>query len=243
MPIQRLWSVLTTGGLRDSGKVRAGLHASVDVYARETIIARLEALIQEGYSDTNLRALRGGMPPDLVTLRKKHWPAISEQEAVDLREDLVRYETFGLWRAPEEIVARALGVLTGRPDAVFLLGSDVARSSLLSVLEVVEDEHAFSERFAPAVRAFLSSGGRRPSDRAVQDELANFGQLLGPVARLLRGAHETGLRVIAYQDQPGGDGLTRFLAGELQNAAPRQAEVRPGDAHRGLAHSNGSQGA
>ena len=132
MPIQSLWTVLAAGGLRDSGKVRAGLHAQVDVYARETIIARLEALIQEGYRDASLRTLRGGAPLDLTTLRKKHWPAISEQEAVDLREDLVRYETFGLWRAPEEIVARALGELTGRPDVVFLLGSNTARSGLLS---------------------------------------------------------------------------------------------------------------
>jgi hypothetical protein len=222
--------------------VRAGLHAQADVYARETIIARLEALVQEGYRDTSLRVLRGDTPPDLVTLRKKHWPAISEQEAVDLREDLVRYETFGLWRAPEESVARALGELTGRPDAVFLLGSAAARSELLSVLEVVEDERIFGERFGPAVRAFLSKGSRRPSEQAVQQELASLGQLLAPVARLLHGAHETGLRVIAYQDQPGGDGLTRFLAGELQHPAPVEAEVRATDAYGGAAQRNGNHG-
>ena len=56
--------------------------------------------------------------------------------------------------------------------------------------------------------------------------MANLGQFLAPVARLLHGAHETGLRVIAYQDQPGGDGLTRFLAGEYAGPAPEQMEVR-----------------
>ena len=100
------------GVLRDSGKVRAGLHAQADVYARETIIARLEALIQEGFGEPACGRSVAAPPLIWQRLRKKHWPAISEQEAVDLREDLVRYETFGLWRAPEEIVARALGVLT-----------------------------------------------------------------------------------------------------------------------------------
>ena len=110
------------------------------------------------------------------------------------------------------------------------------------MLEVVEDEHSFGERFSAAVREFLSEGGRRPSDRAVQEELANLGQLLAPVARLLHGAHETGLRVIAYQDEPGGDGLTRFLAGEMHNLTSDQIAVRPADADGSTAQSNGSRG-
>jgi hypothetical protein len=36
--------------------------------------------------------------------------------------------------------------------------------------------------------------------------------VLGPIARLLHGAQAVGLRVIVYRDEPGADGLTRFLA-------------------------------
>src|SRR5579859_6101124 len=122
LPVQRLWTLLESGGMRDAAKERAGLTAQADVWARETVVSRLEALVQEGYGDLYLARLRGAEPPDLQTLRRPHWPPIRAQEAVDLREDLVRYLTYGLWQAPEESVAHALGALTNQPDISFLLG-------------------------------------------------------------------------------------------------------------------------
>jgi hypothetical protein len=244
LPVRQLWTLLESGGLWDVSKVRAGLDEKPDVYARETIVARLESLVQEGYGEASLRHLRGGEPPDLATLRRRHWPAIDEVEAVQLREDFVRYLTYGLWQAPEELVAHALGVLTGKSDTTFLVGGIRATEGLQGVLDVVEDEHAFAAKFGGAVQAALARAGSVSDGDAVERELVNFGQLLGPLRRLLRGAHDAGLSVIAYQDEPGGEGLARYLESEMEPAHARP-EPRPGDAlpaDGGAEHSNGRAG-
>ena len=215
LPVQELLTVLERGGLRDAGKARVGLSAQEDIYARETVVSRLEGLVQEGYSEQSLAGLRAAEPPDTFP-RRLHGAVIDAEEAVALREDLVRYLTYGLWRAPEETIAHALAVLTGQPDSAFLLGSPGATSGLQEVLNVVQDDAAFAERYSARVRAALGQAGNVRDDAALQRELTSYQQLLGPVSRLLHAAHQTGLRVIAYQDEPGGDGLTRFLAQDME---------------------------
>jgi hypothetical protein len=217
LPARRLWTLLESGGLRDAAKSRAGLTAELDVFARETIVARMEALVQEGYGEESVRRLRGGEPIDLATLRRAHWPAIGQEEAVELREDMVRYFTYGLWRALEAVVAHALSMLTGASDAAFLLGGSAATAGLQAVLDSVDDETVFAARYGDAVGTALKQAGGRADDEAVAAELARLGQLFGPVSRLLRAANATSLRVIAYQDVPGGDGLTRFLRADMQS--------------------------
>ena len=212
LPVERLRMLLESGGLRDAVKTRPGVETPPDVYARETVVERLEALMQEGYGSQSLVRLRGGEPPDLATLRRPHWPPIDPDEAVDLHEDVVRYLTYGLWHAPEEVVAHALAMLTGQSDALYLLGGADATAGLQEVLDAVQDDAVFASRFEHAVRSAL---GDRADDATVRRELIALQQLLGPVSRLLRGAHDAGLRVIAYQDPPEHDGLTRFLATEL----------------------------
>ncbi|MDB5057398.1 MAG: hypothetical protein JWO59_870 [Chloroflexi bacterium] len=241
LPVKRLWTLLESGGIRDASKVRVGLSAQADVYAREAVVARLEALVQEGYGESSLKRLRGGEPIDLATLRRAHWPAIGEVEAVELREDLVRYLTYGLWRAPEEVVARALGMLTGTTDTAFLVGGAAATAGLQQVLDSVGDEQAFAAKFGEAVRSALERSGGRPDDEAVAQELARLGQLLGPLSRLVHGARDAGMRVIAYQDKQGGEGLTRFLAAELGGEGS-EVYVDAGEAagaFEGLEHRNG----
>ena len=221
LPVRQLWTVLETGGMRDKAKVRAGLRAAEDPYARETIVARLESLLQEGYGEESLSRLRGSEPVDLATLRRAHWPPIDAEEAVELHEDLVRYLTYGLWSAPEEAVAHALAVLTGQSDAAFLLGNPEAAGGLQEILDTIGDDARFAERYGPAVRADLARRGTATDD-AVQAELSALQLLLGPAARLLQGAREVGLRTVVYQQQPGSDGLTAVLAPDL----------RPGGASR-----------
>jgi hypothetical protein len=219
LPVQRLWALLGSDGLRDKTKVRAGLHDPGDAFAREAVAARLESLVQEGQAENSLRYLRGGEPATLVTLRRAHWPVIPLEEAVALREDLVRYLTYGLWQAPEEVVAGALATLTGSSDASFLLGGSAATGRLREVLESVDDDEAFAARYGPVVSETLRAAGKPVDDLALTAELARLGQLLGPVRRLLRGAESASLRVLAYQDTPGGDGLTRCLAAAFQPGA------------------------
>ena len=165
LPVQQLWTTMNAGGLWDRSKVRAGLHEQADVFARETIIARLESLVQEGYGDHSLHYLRGADKPTLVTLRRAHWPVIGEDEAVQLREDMVRYLTYGLWQAPEEVVARALGMLTGRDDAAALLSSPGSAGELQELLSAGEDHDRFVEVYGPTVRAGLRRSGT-PVDEA-----------------------------------------------------------------------------
>jgi hypothetical protein len=216
LPVNRLWTLLQSGGMRDAATARVGLDAEVDVFARETIAARMESLIQEGHGDESVRRLRGGEPLDLATLRRAHWPALDQEEAVELREDLVRYFTYGIWRAPEGVVARALALLTGQSDTTFLIGGVAATSELQTLFDVVGDEGTFRARYEPAVRMAVKQSGERAEHEAVDREIARLGQLFGPLSRMLHGARETDLRVIAYQDTPGGDGLTRFLTADMR---------------------------
>jgi hypothetical protein len=215
LPVRRLWTLLESGGLRDAAKARVGLSADLDVFARETVAARMEALVQEGYGEESIHHLRGGKPPDLATLRRAYWPALGAEEALELREDLVRYFTYGSWRAPEQVVARALSMLTGQSDVTFLVGGGIATAGLQAVLDTADDQDAFASRYGAVVRAALSHNGVRADDDAVNSEISRLGQLFGPVSRLLRDARDVDLRVIAYQDVPGGDGLTRFLQAEM----------------------------
>ncbi len=224
LPVERLWTLLGSGGIRDAAKAGVGLTVQPDVFARETVVSRLEALIQEGYGPESLARLRGAEPTDLATLRRHNWPAITAEEAVALREDLVRYLTYGLWRAPELTIARALAVLTGRDDAAFLLGSAEATAALHDVLDAVADDDAFAARYSAAVRASLP----RTDEATLRQELARLQQLLGPANRLMRDVHRFALRVIAYQDDQGGDGLTRFLTEEPPEAVEsRQPPPHP----------------
>jgi hypothetical protein len=230
MPVERLWAVLERGGLRDRAKVRVGLEVEPDLWARETVVSRLEALMQEGYGDESLARLRGATPVELAQLRRRHWPPIDHEEAVALREDLVRYLTYGLWQAPEEAVARALAVLTEQPDATFLLSNPDVTAGLRAVLDTIDDDRRFAEQFGAAVARALTAQGKPQDAGAVRDELQRLQILLGPAARLLRAAHDVGLRVIAYQDEPGGMGLNAFLAGDLEAGAPPAAERHADDA-------------
>lgn len=223
LPVRQLWTVLETGGMRDKAKVRAGLDAPEDPYARETVVARLESLIQEGYGEESLTRLRGGDPIDLAALRRAHWPAIDAVEAVELHEDLVRYLTYGIWSAPEEGVAHALAVLTGQSDAAFLLGNPEAAGGLQEILDTIGDDARFAERYGAAVHADLARRSKATDD-AVHAELSALQRLLGPAARLLQGAREVGLRTVVYQQQPGSDGLTAVLAQELQPGGSRRAD-------------------
>jgi len=215
LPIERLHTLLESGGIRERAKNRPGLVAEEDPWARETVSERLESLIQEGHGADSLARLRGATPPELALLRRRHWPPIDEAEAVALREDLVRNLTYGLWQAPETGLAHALAVLTGQPDASFLLGDPLATAGLRDVLDAIDDDVRFAECFGTAVHASLAAAGRRPDDAAVRRQLAAYGQLLGPPARLLRAAPLSELRVTAYQDDATGEGLTRFLAVDL----------------------------
>ena len=230
LPVRQLWTVLETGGMRDKAKVRVGLGAQEDPYARETVVARLESLVQEGYGEESLSRLRGGDPIDLAALRRAHWPPIDAEEAVDLHEDLVRYLTYGLWSAPEEAVAHALALLTGRPDATFLLGNPEATEGLQEILATIGDDARFAERYGSAVRADLAKRGTATDD-AVLDELSAVQILLGPAARLLQGARDAGLRTIVYQQQPGSDGLTAAVAPDLrpdEQSTPGRRPQAPG---------------
>jgi hypothetical protein len=221
-PVERLWALLEHGGMRDATKAGAGLTAPLDPFARETVASRLESLIQEGYGEASLARLRGGEPLDLATLRRRQWPAISPREAVDLREDLVRYLTYGLWQEPELVIAQALALLTGRPAGDFLQGSSGATEALNEVIEAVWDDAEFTARYATAVRAGLAEQGRPADYAAVRHELSVLEQTFGPASRLLHDSRRLDLRVICYQDGPDGDGLTRFLATEMT-----QGDVHP----------------
>src|SRR6185437_2893335 len=211
LPVARLLDALNRGELRSPAKQRAGLHAEEDVFARETVIERLESLIQENRGEMSLAALRTpsaagpgpGSPPAA---------AIGAEEGLALREDLVRVLTYGLWRAPESVVSHVLGIVSGREDATLLLGDPSSFAELATALEVAQDDERFAARFGESARASLKAA-RKPADPpAVTRELVACQQVLGPIARLLHGARAEGLRVIAYQDEPGMDGLTLFLS-------------------------------
>lgn len=229
LEVRRLWTLLESGGIRDRAKQRAALDAEEDAWARETIASRLEALEQEGYGERTLAALRGAVPPDLASLRRKHWPPIAHEEAVALREDLVRYLTYGLWQEPEDQVAHALSLLSGKGDAAFLLRDPEAAPEMQEIFALIDDDRRFAERYGPAVRQ--AEPGRTDAD--VQGTLQRLQILLGPAARLIIGARSAGLRVIAYQDDPNGDGLTRFLDNEITRT---DAEAQRSNGHR----SNGA---
>ncbi|MGH2344672.1 MAG: hypothetical protein ACRDG4_05565, partial [Chloroflexota bacterium] len=177
---------------------------------RETIAERLEGLIQENQGEKSLKMLRAE-PAEGAGPVPLHGAAIDPDEAIDLREDLVRTLTYGLWRAPETAVSHVLGMITGRPDPTALLGGPDAFTELESVLEIAQDDEAFAVRFGERVQADLKRAGKPADVDAVRRELAICGQVLGPIARLRNGARAGNLRVIAYQDEPGRDGLTRFL--------------------------------
>ncbi|MGH2410666.1 MAG: hypothetical protein ACRDGS_09895, partial [Chloroflexota bacterium] len=144
--------------------------------------------------------------------------AISTEEGWALREDLVRVLTYGLWRAPESVVSHVLGIVSGREDATPLLRYLRSFTELATALEVAQDDEKFAARYGDAALASLKAA-RKPSDpSAVTRELVACQQVLGPIARLLHGARAEGLRVIAYQDEPGADGLTRFLSRDQKAA-------------------------
>jgi hypothetical protein len=211
MPIEQLLTALRRGALRATDKRRAGLEADEDIYARETIAERLEGLIQVNLGERSLTSL-SAIPGEGAAPIPLHGATIDADEAIALREDLVRDLTYGLWRAPEEVVSHILGVVVGLTDFTRLLGDPTAFAELQAVLDIAQDDDAFAARFGEAVRASLARA-KRPADKAaVRHELAAFGQVLGPIARLLHGAQAVGLRVIAYRDEPGADGLTHFLA-------------------------------
>ncbi|HEY8283481.1 MAG TPA: hypothetical protein VIJ28_03765 [Chloroflexota bacterium] len=217
MPVARLLDALNRGELRSSAKRRVGLNAEEDVFARETVIERLESLIQENRGEKSLASLRStsapGPGPGSV-----HGAPVDAEEAVALREDLVRVLTYGLWRAPESVVSHVLGIVSGRENATFLLGDPDSFAGLAIALEVAQDDEAFAARFGDSVRASLKAA-RKPADPpAVTRELVACQQVLGPIARLLHGARDVGLRVIAYQDEPGADGLTHFLSHDQATA-------------------------
>jgi hypothetical protein len=216
LPVQRLWTNMNAGGLWDRSKVRVGLHEQQDVYARETIISRLESLVQEGYGEQSLHTLRGADPPTLATLRRAHWPIIPADEAVQLREDMVRYLTYGLWQAPEEVVAHALGLLTGRGDAAVMVSSLGGTGELQDILSVVENHPRFAEVYGPTVREAMRRAGMPVDDEALAQELNRLEELLTPVQRLIRDAAGVDLAVIVYHEESrGGDGLTRHIAAEM----------------------------
>jgi hypothetical protein len=217
--------ILESGGLRDRAKQRAGLSTEPDLWARETVVSRLEALVQEGYGSESLARLRGAAPPD-PGLRLRHGPPISPEEAVALREDMVRYLTYGLWRSPEELVARALAVLTEEPAATFMLSNPRATAGLQAVLDTIDDDARFAERFGPTVGRALARQGQPHDQPAERQELQRLQVLLGPAARLLRDAQAVGLRVIAYQDTADGEGLTAFLAQDLDRGEPAPSAHR-----------------
>jgi hypothetical protein len=220
-PVERLWTLLGSGGFRDKAKAGAGLTAPLDPFARETVASRLESLIQEGYGAASLARLRGAEPLDLATLRRRQWPAIPPREAVELREDLVRYLTYGLWQAPELTLAQILALLTARPVGDILQGSAGTVEALEEVIDAVTDDAAFAARFATAVRAGLAEQGRPADYASVRHELAILQQSLGPAGRLLLDARRVDLRVICYQDGPEEDGLSRLLAAEMGQREPR----------------------
>ncbi len=242
LPVKRLWTLMEAGGLWDRSKARAGLHEHADVYARETVVARLESLVQEGYGDQSLYYLRGANPPTLATLRRPHWPVIGEDEAIQLREDLVRYLTYGLWQAPEEVVAHAIALLTGRGDAAVLIGGLQGTGELQAVLSTVEDENAFADAYGPTVREGLRQAGVPVDDAALAQELARLVQLLAPVRRLVRGAADAGLAVIVYHEEAKrSDALTRHIAAAMQVEEPQMPvnDEPATDAPDGVVYSNG----
>src|SRR5260370_17618600 len=87
LPVRQLWTLLESGGLWDSSKVRVGLTETADVYSRETVVARLESLVQEGHAEHSLRRLRGSGPRDLAPTPRAPWPVIHEEEALHLTHD------------------------------------------------------------------------------------------------------------------------------------------------------------
>ncbi len=214
-PLERLLTLLENAGLRDAAKQGAGLDAPEDPFAREALAARVESLIQEGYGPETLAHLRGDEPPDLATLRRPHWPAIASDEAVALREDLVRYLTYGLWEAPEATVAQALATLTGMPESRFLQGGETVTEALRQVMDAVADDDAFATRFTAPVHAALAARGVPADEASVTHTLASIQLLLGPAGRLLRAARRFNLRVIAYADAPDDAGLTQVMATDL----------------------------
>lgn len=225
MPVERLLTALQRGALRSGEKRRVGLDAEEDVYARETIAERLEGLIQENRGEKSLAALSGVGEEDAFSIPFRG-AVIDAEEAVALREDLVRYLTYGLWRAPEATLARVLTVVSGQPTPAGVLGGPGAFAQLRSVLDIAQDDPAFAAQFGEAARALLVKEGKGADPQAVGRELAACQQVLGPIARLLKGAAAVGLRVIAYQDEPGGEGLTRFLAQDQEGSEnPPPAET------------------
>jgi hypothetical protein len=233
MPVAHLLAALRGGGLRSAEKRRAGLDAEEDVYARETIVERLEGLIQENRGEASLASLRA-TPPESAAPIPLHGPVIDAEEAIALREDLVRSLTYGLWREREELVTRVLHSVTGRADTTLLLGGAAAFAEVQSVLDIAEDDVALMARFGASVQSALAGAGEPSDDQAVRRQLAVCGQVLGPIARLLRGAHAAALRVIAYRDEPGGDGLTRFLSqdqAEEEEEAPSARAETGGNGH------------
>ncbi len=211
VPVELLLVALRRGALREADKRRVGLDADEDIYARETIAERLEGLIQENHGAASLKMLAAAPSKEAGPV-PLHGAAIDADEALALREDLVRTLTYGLWRAPEAVISHVLSIVTGRPDPAPLLSEPEAFAELESVLAIAQDDEAFAARFGERIRADLARAKKLADAAAVRRELATCGQVLGPIARLLKGARAGNLRVIAYQDEPGRDGLTRFLA-------------------------------
>ncbi len=242
LPVQQLWTTLSGSGLWDRTKVRVGLREQPDVYARETVVARLESLVQEGHGDQSLHYLRGADPPTLASLRRAHWPVIGEEEAVLLREDMVRYLTYGLWQAPEDVLGHALGLLTGRGDASVMVSSIGSTGELQEILSAVEDRDGFAEAYGPTIQEGLRSAGLPADDATLAQELGRLEEMLAPVQGLLRGAASSGLAVIVYREEPGaGDGLSRHIASAMRDEeAGEPAENAPtSDAYDDVVYSNG----
>ncbi|HVA88907.1 MAG TPA: hypothetical protein VNL71_03610 [Chloroflexota bacterium] len=226
MPVARLLDALNRSELRSPGKRRVGLETEEDIFARETVIERLESLVQENRGEATLVSLR--VPPtENPSPIPPQRAAINAEEAVALREDLVRILTYGLWRGPELVVSHVLGIVSGREDTSVLLDDPDSFAELASALEVAQDDEAFAARFGESARASLKAAAKPTDPAAVQRELATCQQVLGPIARLLNGARAVGLRVIAYQDEPGADGLTQFLAHDLAGIGADTASSRP----------------
>jgi hypothetical protein len=209
---------MNSGGLWDRSKLRDGLGEPADVFARETIVARLESLVQEGHGDESLHHLRGAEPPTLTTLRRAHWPVIGEDEAVQLREDMVRYLTYGLWQAQEDILAQVLGLLTGRDDAAVMVSHLGTTGELQEIVSAVEDKDGFVETYGGNVRQALRRAGMPDDDEALARELDRSEKLFRPLLGLIRGAATAELAVIVYHDEPRlGDGLTHHLAATMRD--------------------------
>lgn len=212
LPVERLWSLLDGAGIRHRSWEGGPLQSGPDLWARETVSERLEALMQEGFGRMSLAELWNAeqSPP-----RRESWPPISLDEACALHEDLLRYLTYGLWTAPLEKVEDTLAVLNqhpeGQPDDADR--SEVAK--LKSVLDASEDSARFSALFSASTRHALSDGGDSALDAVVTARLDAARALMAPAAALIRAAEAKALRVIAYENARENDGLHRFVAAEF----------------------------